>query len=157
LSASKGLTLGDPNDSRRTLLANPIVAEKTAEEANFALAVETWLDVIEDPASREVVVELLMALNVEAKSEQIWDLSAIVRWVAGVTLWFLESWLTIFTCSSVSSGAIEAHWHTWARTFVTDGGSTDVQDHYRLATRIFEDLPDDEAANYLQEAALGVK
>lgn len=57
---------------------------------------------------------------------------------------------------STTRNAIEAHWIKWAKTFVTDGGSTNVEDHARLATRIFEDLPDDEAANFLQTAAEAV-
>lgn len=79
LTQCRGLSLGPATDQSKVLYADPLVAEKTAEEVNFALAVESWLDAVEDPASREVVVELLMELELEGKGVGVVDLMAIVR------------------------------------------------------------------------------
>lgn len=98
------------------------------------MMVEIWLDAVEDPASRTVVMELLMALELpEGKGDEVIELLGIVR------------------------TAIETHWKVWSSTFVTEGGaSQDIASHASLATSIFEDLPEEEAARYLREAAVSM-
>ncbi|KAI9091438.1 glycosyl hydrolases family 15-domain-containing protein [Phlyctochytrium arcticum] len=58
LSKTEGIIVG-----RQFLPSNPTVYEKTAEELNFALQVESMLDVIRDPAERQIAVECLMVVS----------------------------------------------------------------------------------------------
>lgn len=65
---------------------DPTVSEKTPEEFNFALQVESILDIIRDPAERQIAVELLMVIskiqnrNPELRiGNQVIDLGAIIR------------------------------------------------------------------------------
>ncbi|KAF8940451.1 glycosyl hydrolases family 15-domain-containing protein [Dissophora ornata] len=57
LSRSAGFRIGS-----HVLPRDPIISEKTAEEFNFALAVENFLGVILDPAERQIAVETLMVI-----------------------------------------------------------------------------------------------
>ncbi|KAJ3015878.1 hypothetical protein HKX48_004326 [Thoreauomyces humboldtii] len=57
LSRSEGILVG-----KSFLPSNPTVYEKTAEELNFALQVETLLDVVRDPAERQVAAECVMLI-----------------------------------------------------------------------------------------------
>ncbi|KNC99179.1 uncharacterized protein SPPG_05434 [Spizellomyces punctatus DAOM BR117] len=58
LSRTEGIVVG-----KQFLPSNPTVYEKTAEELNFALQVESLLDVIRDPAERQVAAECLMVIS----------------------------------------------------------------------------------------------
>ncbi|KAJ1924028.1 hypothetical protein IWQ60_005491 [Tieghemiomyces parasiticus] len=42
---------------------DPLIYEKTPEEPNFAIRVESFLDVIQDPAERQIAVECLMTIS----------------------------------------------------------------------------------------------
>ncbi|KAJ3070694.1 hypothetical protein HDU98_006295 [Podochytrium sp. JEL0797] len=58
LSRCHGIVIG-----RELLPRDPTISEKTPEELNFALQVESYLDVIRDPAERQICVECLMVVS----------------------------------------------------------------------------------------------
>ncbi|KAJ3232420.1 hypothetical protein HDU78_007167 [Chytriomyces hyalinus] len=58
LSKCHGIVIG-----REFLPRDPTISEKTPEEFNFALQVESYLDVIRDPAERQLAVECLMVVS----------------------------------------------------------------------------------------------
>ncbi|ORY50715.1 phosphorylase kinase alphabeta [Rhizoclosmatium globosum] len=58
LSKCHGIIIG-----REFLPRDPTISEKTPEELNFALQVESYLDVIRDPAERQIAVECLMVVS----------------------------------------------------------------------------------------------
>ncbi|KAI9366911.1 glycosyl hydrolases family 15-domain-containing protein [Zopfochytrium polystomum] len=58
LSRCNGILVG-----KALLPQHPTVSEKTPEEFNFALQVESYLDVIRDPAERQIAVECLMVIS----------------------------------------------------------------------------------------------
>ncbi|KAI9345534.1 glycosyl hydrolases family 15-domain-containing protein [Obelidium mucronatum] len=58
LSKCHGIVIG-----REFLPRDPTISEKTPEELNFALQVESYLDVIRDPAERQIAVECLMVVS----------------------------------------------------------------------------------------------
>ncbi|KAJ3186848.1 hypothetical protein HK101_009545 [Irineochytrium annulatum] len=58
LSKCHGIAIG-----REFLPRDPTVSEKTPEEHNFALQIEYLLDVIRDPAERQIAVECLVVIS----------------------------------------------------------------------------------------------
>ncbi|KAI8621677.1 glycosyl hydrolases family 15-domain-containing protein [Chytriomyces sp. MP71] len=58
LSKCNGIVIG-----REFLPRDPTISEKTPEEFNFVLEVESYLDVIRDPAERQIAVECLMVVS----------------------------------------------------------------------------------------------
>ncbi|KAJ3036286.1 hypothetical protein HDV00_002943 [Rhizophlyctis rosea] len=58
LSQTKGILIG-----KEFMPRDPTVSEKTPEEFNFALQVEHLLDVIPDPAERQIAVECLVVIS----------------------------------------------------------------------------------------------
>lgn len=58
LSKVEGITV----HNIQKLPSQPTVSEKTPEELNFALEVETFLDIIRDPAERQIAVECLVVI-----------------------------------------------------------------------------------------------
>ncbi|TPX56330.1 hypothetical protein PhCBS80983_g04610 [Powellomyces hirtus] len=92
LSRTEAILVG----SKSYLPSNPTVYEKTPEELNFALQVEQLLDVIRDPAERQVAAETLMLVyRINQRNPEIrlkkgrLDLLAIIRdaIMAFWTLW----------------------------------------------------------------------
>ncbi|KAI1307326.1 hypothetical protein EDD11_004512 [Mortierella claussenii] len=131
LSRAAGFRIGS-----HFLPRDPIISEKTAEEFNFALAVENFLDVISDPAERQIAVETLMVIakiedrnpGMEVQPEVI-DLPMIMR------------------------EAMDRFWTKWVvnggqgnQTGVEGGvvaplGDMRFEQHERLARNMFYDLP----------------
>ncbi|KAI8822902.1 glycosyl hydrolases family 15-domain-containing protein [Fimicolochytrium jonesii] len=104
LCMSEGILVG-----KQFLPSNPTVYEKTAEELNFGLQVESLLDVIRDPAEREIAAECLMVINrlgernpsISLQHRRV-DLLAIIR------------------------DAVERHWDDWVASHASDiAGSSD--------------------------------
>ncbi|KAJ3379922.1 hypothetical protein HDU84_006316 [Entophlyctis sp. JEL0112] len=135
LSKCQGIVIG-----REFLPSDPTVSERTPEELNFALQVESYLDVIRDPAERQICVECLMVISrmVERNPEiQInsgpLDLTKIIRdaiasfWVKWVSSKSSEI-VTAFI-SSAESPALNP-----------DGKNTSFEKNERLARRLFFDL-----------------
>jgi hypothetical protein len=123
LDNSKGMII-----KNHSLPSDPIVLEKTPEEFNFALAVESFLGWFTDPAERQVAVEVLSVLYDQRRSNQGWlDLPVIM------------------------SRAIEKFWNKWIdlnKACVERGGDlfqkgTHYEAHIDLARKLFFDLPRD--------------
>ncbi|CEP11521.1 hypothetical protein [Parasitella parasitica] len=122
LNQSKGLCIRNHNLPR-----DPIVLEKTPEEFNFALAVESFLGWFTNPAERQVAVEVLsIVYQQESKQQNGWyDLPMII------------------------SRAIEKFWVKWVnhnKSSIERGGPVfengyDYQQHVDLARKLFFDLP----------------
>lgn len=121
LDNSKGLVI-----QNHSLPSDPIVLEKTPEEFNFALAVESFLDWFADPAERQIAVEVLLILYDQHQTNQGWlDVSVIMNL------------------------AIEKFWTKWIdlnKTRVERGGDlfqngTHYEAHVDLARKLFFDLP----------------
>ncbi|KAJ3263115.1 Phosphorylase b kinase regulatory subunit alpha, partial [Borealophlyctis nickersoniae] len=82
LSQTKGILIG-----KELLPRDPTVSEKTPEEFNFALQTEHLLDVIPDPAERQIAVECLMVISslgernpeLQLSGEKTVDLVPIIR------------------------------------------------------------------------------
>ncbi|KAI8602494.1 glycosyl hydrolases family 15-domain-containing protein [Dissophora ornata] len=143
LSRAAGIRIGS-----HLLPRDPIVSEKTAEEFNFALAVENFLDVIIDPAERQIAVETLMVIaKIEDRSPgmevqpEVIDLPLIMR-EAMNTFW--TKWVVngpggqgqagvggapvVVATDATAAGGIEK-------------GDVSFEHHEQLARRMFYDLP----------------
>ncbi|KAI7862721.1 glycosyl hydrolases family 15-domain-containing protein [Spinellus fusiger] len=141
LDRSQGLKI---NEHR--LLRDPTVLEMTAEEFNFALAVEGFLGLYTNPAERQVAVETLTVMTMiqqrypdkntmEAMIDLPWIMNRAIQL-------FWDKWIAstprLQNCSFLSEGA-------------------DYHCHYELAGRLFYDLPQQGAEctfTYLTKAIL---
>lgn len=125
LDKSKGLCIRN-----HSLPRDPIVLEKTPEEFNFALAVESFLGWFTDPAERQVAVEVLSVIYQQQQQNQqqcdVWyDLPAIIN------------------------RAIEKFWQKWIErntSIIERGGpvfehGSSYHQHADLARKLFFDLP----------------
>lgn len=121
LDNSKGLLI-----KNHSLPRDPIVLEKTPEEFNFALAVESFLGWFADPAERQVAVETLSILYNGHYTNMGWlDLPVIL------------------------DRAVESFWNKWVglnNTCVKRGGDLFAKGdryemHVELARKLFFDLP----------------
>ncbi|KAG0796884.1 hypothetical protein G6F22_004816 [Rhizopus arrhizus] len=121
LDRSKGLVI-----KNHSLPRDPTVLEKTAEEFNFALAVESFLGWFADPAERQIAVEVLSTAyeDLPERKEQALDLPMIIE------------------------RAIRRFWEKWCEinqkrfqksTFFKEG--TQFESHVDLARQLFFDLP----------------
>ncbi|RKO84593.1 hypothetical protein BDK51DRAFT_32875, partial [Blyttiomyces helicus] len=89
LSRTTGILIG-----KELLPRDPTVSEKTPEELNFALQIESLLDVIRDPAERQVAVECLVVISslgernpeIQLNASETIDLLSVVR-TAIETFW----------------------------------------------------------------------
>ncbi|KAG0323867.1 hypothetical protein BGZ99_002400 [Dissophora globulifera] len=134
LSRAAGIKIGS-----HFLPRDPIISEKTAEEFNFALAVENFLGVILDPAERQIAVETLMVIakiedrnpGMEVQPEVI-DLTMIMHEAMDK---FWTKWVVNgpgvggAAVAAVASGATGAT------------GDAGIEHHKHLARRMFYDLP----------------
>ena len=100
---------------------DPIVMEKTPEEFNFAIAVESFLGWFTDPAERQVAVEVLTtACYLNIKYEGTLDLSKIIN------------------------HSVQNFWKIWTEKTKLEhisGKSSKYEQHQDLARRLFFDLP----------------
>ncbi|KAG0244561.1 hypothetical protein BGW41_007324 [Actinomortierella wolfii] len=141
---------------------DPLVSEKTPEEFNFALAVESFLGLIGDPAERQIAVETLMVIaKIEEKhpgmevQPEVIDLSLIMR-EAMERFW--NKWVvnTVSQSSSSSSSSTTSAPPTSSgstgpgtnvmlaeavRLALGTGAQAGFEHHERLARRMFYDLP----------------
>ncbi|KAJ3149095.1 hypothetical protein HDU86_007038 [Geranomyces michiganensis] len=108
LSRSEGILVG-----KSFLASNPTIYEKTAEELNFALQVESLLDVIRDPAERQAAAECLMLISrIEERNPKVHlknarlDLLTIIR---DAIEKFWEHWTSEHSAASspVASGELD--------------------------------------------------
>ncbi|KAI8348433.1 glycosyl hydrolases family 15-domain-containing protein [Choanephora cucurbitarum] len=121
LDSSKGLII-----KNHSLPRDPIVLEKTPEEFNFALAVESFLGWFADPVERQVAIEVLSILYKQQKSALEWlDLPAIVNRSAEK---FWDKWIVINKSCIERGGEL-----------FQNGSSFEV--HSSLARQLFFDLP----------------
>ncbi|KAF9423729.1 hypothetical protein BGZ94_008206 [Podila epigama] len=128
LSRASGFRIGS-----HILPRDPIVSEKTPEEFNFALAVENFLGVIQDPAERQIAVETLMVIakiedrnpGMEVQPEMI-DLPMIMHEA-------MEKFWTKWVVNGPGSGA-----QGQGPALPND---TAIVHHETLARRMFYDLP----------------
>ncbi|KAI9001604.1 glycosyl hydrolases family 15-domain-containing protein [Gaertneriomyces semiglobifer] len=92
LSNVEGIVVG-----QAYLPSNPTVYEKTAQELNFALQVESLLDVIRDPAERQIAVECLMCLQKISERNPEMNLKKgkldLMRIVRDAVATFWEGWV----------------------------------------------------------------
>lgn len=115
---------------------DPIVSEKTPEEFNFALAVENFLGVIQDPAERQIAVETLMVIakiedrtpGMEVQPEVI-DLPLIMHEA-------MDKFWTKWVVNGPGSGQAAS-----SSSFAKEEAG--FVHHERLARRMFYDLPQD--------------
>ncbi|KAL9555915.1 hypothetical protein MBANPS3_002133 [Mucor bainieri] len=122
LDKSKGLCIRN-----HSLPRDPIVLEKTPEEFNFALAVESFLGWFTDPAERQVAVEVLSIIyQQQGQACDVWyDLPAIINRAIEK---FWTKWIELNKASIERGGP------------VFDNGSNYCQ-HADLARKLFFDLP----------------
>ncbi|KAF9396061.1 hypothetical protein CPC16_005232 [Podila verticillata] len=149
LSRSAGFRIGSHHLPR-----DPIISEKTAEEFNFALAVENFLGVIPDPAERQIAVETLMVIakiedrnpGMEVQPEVI-DLPMIMREAMNK---FWTKWVVNGPGGrgqGIPPGAPPGSSSSTAATLVEGSrmnlglGEVGFDQHERLARRMFYDLP----------------
>jgi phosphorylase kinase alpha/beta subunit len=135
LDNSKGLMI-----KSHSLPRDPIVLEKTPEEFNFALAVESFLGWFADPAERQVAVETLSILYSERYTNMGWlDLPLILN------------------------RAVQNFWTKWValnKTCIERGGELfgkgdGFESHVELARKLFFDLPLDgteSTSTYIKES-----
>ena len=145
LSKSGGIRVG-----KSFLPRDPTVSEKTPEEFNFALEVETILDVIRDPAERQIAVECMMVIskiidrNPEASPNgEVIDIMRIIR-EAMIRFW--KKWI-IDGFSGTSDQAGQKLQDSWG-----------FDKNERMARRLFFDLPQDGpngTMSYLAGSCLG--
>ncbi|KAI9007575.1 glycosyl hydrolases family 15-domain-containing protein [Phycomyces nitens] len=141
LDRSQGLKI---NDHR--LLRDPTVLEMTAEEFNFALAVEGFLGWYSDPAERQIAVETLTVMakvqqrNPEMKTmEAMIDLPLIMNTAIRI---FWEKW--VYSSHRLQKCPLLAQGPEYER-------------HRELAARLFYDLPQqgtESTFSYLARAIL---
>ncbi|CAO3654776.1 unnamed protein product [Mucor hiemalis] len=116
LNRSEGLVI-----KGHVLPRDPIVLEKTPEEFNFAIAVESFLGWFTDPAERQVAIEVLTALHQgNVKSNAMIDLPMLI------------------------SHAAQAFWKKWIdknKLTKIAGESNDYDQNLDLARKLFFDLP----------------
>lgn len=122
LDKSKGLCIRN-----HSLPRDPIVLEKTPEEFNFALAVESFLGWFTDPAERQVAVEVLSIIYQQQDQPcDVWyDLPAIINRAIEK---FWTRWIELNKASIERGGP------------VFDNGSH-YHEHADLARKLFFDLP----------------
>ena len=134
LDSSQGLRI-----RKHTLPRDPTVLEKTAEEFNFALAVETFLGWLTDPAERQIAVETLTVIYKLKERNPEMQLSTYIDIV------------------QIMDTAVEFFWTKWSKH--TDSGSS-YKENKGLAHKLFYDLPqqgsDDSTFGYLSKSALKV-
>lgn len=116
LNQSEGLVI-----KNHVLPRDPIVLEKTPEEFNFAIAVESFLGWFTDPAERQVAVEVLTIIYQEnVKSKKMLDLTIIIN------------------------QAIQNFWKKWVdlnKLTKLFEKSSEFGEHIDLARQLFFDLP----------------
>lgn len=116
LNHSEGLVI-----KNHVLPRDPIVLEKTPEEFNFAIAVESFLGWFTDPAERQVAVEVLSVIyKNNIKSNAMFDLPLIIN------------------------HAIQAFWNKWIHKNKLEhisGKSSEYDQNVNLASKLFFDLP----------------
>ncbi|KAF9116148.1 hypothetical protein BGX27_004488 [Mortierella sp. AM989] len=137
LSRAAGFRIGS-----HVLPRDPIISEKTAEEFNFALAVENFLGVIHDTAERQIAVETLMVIakiedrnpGMEVQPEVI-DLPLIMREA-------MEKFWTKWVINSASGRGQGTAGEATGLTIATANlGDLSFEHHEELARRMFYDLP----------------
>ncbi|KAJ1961451.1 hypothetical protein H4R35_007443, partial [Dimargaris xerosporica] len=145
---------------------------KTAEEPNFALCVEKFLDVMQDPAERQIAVECLMALSFlqhahpevhpgqqphDGSGNAIINVTALVK---SALMAFWQQWTQAHPDYCPAQSPAESSTESLpAATTASASGSqgSSVPFNERLARRLFYDLPAvDEAGTvyYLARSAL---
>ncbi|RCI05496.1 hypothetical protein CU098_010917 [Rhizopus stolonifer] len=123
LDNSKGLIIRNYNLPR-----DPIVLEKTPEEFNFALAVESFLGWFTDPVERQIAVEILSILYKQHKSNMEWlDLPLIVNNSAKK---FWDKWINLNKSCIERGGELFQNGDCF-------------ETHTDLARQLFFDLPSD--------------
>ncbi|KAJ3120440.1 hypothetical protein HK098_004590 [Nowakowskiella sp. JEL0407] len=161
LSKCNGILVG-----KEFLPRDPTVSEKTPEEFNFALQVESLLDVIRDPAERQIAVECLVVISrIEDRNPEIsinsgtLDLNKIVR---DAVSRFWSRWIVDGPTSMASSATTSPATPTSITKISptgssASGGSTKIlsptlnettaaqafDKNEKLARRLFYDLPQD--------------
>ncbi|KAG2220005.1 hypothetical protein INT45_010373, partial [Circinella minor] len=134
LDSSQGLRIRN-----HTLPRDPTVLEKTAEEFNFALAVEIFLGWLTDPAERQIAVETLTVIYQLKERNPEMQLSTYIDIV------------------QIMDTAVEFFWTKWSKDNIT--GSSYKENKW-LAHKLFYDLPkqgsDDSTFGYLTKSALKV-
>ncbi|KAF9199593.1 hypothetical protein BGZ49_010269 [Haplosporangium sp. Z 27] len=138
LSRAAGFRIGS-----HFLPRDPIISEKTAEEFNFALAVENFLGLIQDTAERQIAVETLMVIakiedrnpGMEVQPEVI-DLPLIMREA-------MEKFWTKWVVNGPGGRGQQTGAAGAAAPVATATNLVDMkfQHHEELARRMFYDLP----------------
>ncbi|KAI8147513.1 glycosyl hydrolases family 15-domain-containing protein [Fennellomyces sp. T-0311] len=129
LDSSQGLRI-----RQHTLPRDPTVLEKTAEEFNFAIAVEGFLAWLIDPAERQIAVETLTVIYKLKERNPEMRLASMIDIV------------------QIMDTAVEFFWSKWSKESYKENKGT--------AHRLFYDLPqqgsDDSTFGYLSKSALKV-
>lgn len=134
LNQSEGLVI-----KNHVLPRDPIVLEKTPEEFNFAIAVESFLGWFTDPAERQVAVEVLTIIYQEnIKSKKMLDLTLIIN------------------------HAIQNFWKKWIdlnRLTKLFEKTSIYEEHIDLARKLFFDLPlkgTESTGSYIKESLVKI-
>jgi hypothetical protein len=132
---------------------DPTVSEKTPEEINFALQVESMLNAIHDPAQRQLAVECLtMIAEIERRNPEIeigggHEVLDLTRILTEACQLFWQRWLQRDGFRFGFGGSLE-------KPPTLD--SAPFQQNEALARRLFYDLPQDGkdgTMNYLAKAS----
>ncbi|KAJ3333303.1 Phosphorylase b kinase regulatory subunit alpha [Blyttiomyces sp. JEL0837] len=156
LSKCHGILVG-----KDFLPRDPTVSEKTPEEFNFALQVESYLDVIRDPAERQIAVECLMVISRIAERNPEIQISSgpldLMRVIRDAVSQYWIKWTTEQTPAGVGAAVAALSDEPPgprsplvgpASTGISPQGSftniysdTSFERNERLARRLFFDLP----------------
>ncbi|KAI9257275.1 glycosyl hydrolases family 15-domain-containing protein [Phascolomyces articulosus] len=135
LDSSQGLRIRN-----HTLPRDPTVLEKTAEEFNFALAVEIFLGWFIDPAERQIAVETLTVIYKLKERNPEMQLNTYIDIV------------------QIMDTAVEFFWIKWNKE--NKDHALSYKENKGLAHKLFYDLPqqgsDDSTFGYLSKSALKV-
>ncbi|KAI8877102.1 phosphorylase kinase alphabeta [Backusella circina FSU 941] len=117
-----------------SLPRDPTVFEKTPQEFNFALAVESLLDSLKDPAKRQIAVEILTVIyKIQKYHSQFKTLDIMLD------------------ITAIFDGAVAEFWNKWTqqnkdlfeKSPIFEKG-LDYELHKELARQLFYDLPLDD-------------
>ncbi|KAJ3135016.1 hypothetical protein HK100_003153 [Physocladia obscura] len=140
LSKCHGIFIG-----KGLLPRDPTISEKTPEELNFALQVESYLDYIRDPAERQICVECLMVVSrIAERNPEIpinsgnLDLMKIIRdAVSRFWIKWIDSHSNAAVSSFVSNSELKIDSESKDEPAVLD---LSFEKHEKIARRLFFDL-----------------
>ncbi|KAJ3028494.1 UNVERIFIED_CONTAM: hypothetical protein HDU68_001562 [Siphonaria sp. JEL0065] len=141
LSKCHGIIIG-----REFLPRDPTISEKTPEELNFALQVESYLDVIRDPAERQIAVECLMVVSRIADRNPEIQINAgpldLMKIIRDAVSQFWQRWVGDQSAAAVAAfvSSLEAKTHSPRPESQNNTPDLSFEKNERFARRLFFDL-----------------